>query len=130
MAKFGYLYLNNGTWNDEQIVSEEWVNSSSTAVWTINGEVSYGRYWWIRPNSEMYMAIGYEGQYIYIIPKYDMVVAITAKELFDLPHGEILHNYLYEAIKVLSSKVSLNTIISLLIVVPIIIINFRSRKSN
>jgi CubicO group peptidase (beta-lactamase class C family) len=27
-AKFGQLYLNNGAWNNEQIVPEDWVNAS------------------------------------------------------------------------------------------------------
>lgn len=42
MAKFGYLYLNDGLWNSEQVVPEKWVNESTIA----QIENRYGYLWW------------------------------------------------------------------------------------
>jgi CubicO group peptidase (beta-lactamase class C family) len=32
MAKFGYLYLNNGVWNDKQIIPKEWIEKSTHRI--------------------------------------------------------------------------------------------------
>jgi CubicO group peptidase (beta-lactamase class C family) len=80
MAKFGYLYLNNGTWDGEQIVPEEWVQLSSATQFTFNDFSGYGYQWWTYPTEivDIYSAEGYQGQYIIVIPSLDMVVVFTS----------------------------------------------------
>lgn len=78
MAKFGYLFLNRGQWEDRQIVSPEWVD----AVWTHTipaGTLNdlYGYQWWVDEDG-YYMAEGYAGQYIAVLPEQDMVVVFTS----------------------------------------------------
>ena len=54
MAKLGYLYLRNGQWDGQQIVSSEWVeNATQTyADVDVNAHFGYG-YHWFTVTSEM-----------------------------------------------------------------------------
>jgi CubicO group peptidase (beta-lactamase class C family) len=78
MAKFGYLYLNQGRWEGEQILAPEWV-AASTSAHIPAGTLSegYGYQWWVDSN-EYYMALGYAGQTIFVLPDQDMVVVFTS----------------------------------------------------
>ncbi|MFW9886824.1 MAG: serine hydrolase domain-containing protein [Candidatus Thorarchaeota archaeon] len=79
MAKFGYLYLNNGMWDGEQIVSSDWVATSTNEHVTIyGGTLSYGYQWWINSPSDYYCARGYQGQYIFVVPDEDLVVVFSS----------------------------------------------------
>ncbi len=78
MAKFGLLYLNNGTWDDNQIVSSEWVERSNDGPSTPYTQVSYGYQWWIDDQYNWYSARGYNGQFIYVIEEHDMVVVFSS----------------------------------------------------
>lgn len=79
MAKFGYLYLNNGQWEDRQIVSAEWVATSTQAHVTFPDGTGYGYQWWVFPDEGLYAAQGLEGQYIFVVPDRAMVVVFTAR---------------------------------------------------
>ena len=81
MAKFGFLYLNNGTWDGEQIVPSTWV-SASTQV-QAPGETGtpghyYGFQWWIDPSIDAYNAYGANGQIIWVQPENDLIVVFTS----------------------------------------------------
>jgi hypothetical protein len=69
MAKLGYLFLNNGLWDGQQVVSPAWVKAAT------NGS-SYGYLWWLKP-SGAYFATGRGGQEIWVLPERDMVVVMT-----------------------------------------------------
>lgn len=87
-AKFGLLYLRNGRWGDKQIVPESWVKESirmhvDFGVRT-QGTVGYGYLWWILapdPDGDgrqnIYAAMGFKAQYIFVIPEHDMVVVVN-----------------------------------------------------
>jgi CubicO group peptidase (beta-lactamase class C family) len=79
MAKIGYLYLNGGQWEGEQVVPAAWVEASTQAHVTA-GTLSdgYGYQWWV-DDGGYYMALGYEGQFIYVVPEKDMVVVFTSQ---------------------------------------------------
>jgi CubicO group peptidase (beta-lactamase class C family) len=77
MAKIGYLYLNDGRWEGEQIVSSEWVKASTSEYVSATLEDGYGYQWWI-DDSGMYLALGYSGQFIFVIPDKAMVVVFTS----------------------------------------------------
>ena len=83
MAKFGELYLNNGNWNGEQIISEQWIKDSTSTQFERNsGSADYGYQWWVRTfgdnNYPAYFAQGHYGQYIFVVPDLDLVVALTS----------------------------------------------------
>ena len=77
MAKIGVLYLNEGRWDGEQIVPSEWVVSSTSQFISATLEDGYGYQWWV-DDSDMYLALGYRGQFIYVIPEKEMVVVFTS----------------------------------------------------
>ncbi len=78
MAKIGLLYINNGTWDTQQIVSSDWVNSSNHGPSTPYGGTSYGYQWWINDYQNWYSARGYNGQLIYVVPEHDVVVVFSS----------------------------------------------------
>jgi CubicO group peptidase (beta-lactamase class C family) len=77
MARFGYLYLNNGTWNGTQVVSSEWVSVSTPPQYDAGGWYNYGYTWWSVHNETFYEATGHYEQKIYVVPEQDIVVVFT-----------------------------------------------------
>lgn len=108
-AKFGFLYLNKGKWEDKQIVSEQWVEQSTKTDPTVNMWKYYSYLWHVnlpqrlapanladnlikkkgsvQPvkgiSSDAYMAAGVLGQYIVIFPSNDLVIVRLAYEQKD-----------------------------------------------
>lgn len=82
MAKIGQLMLNHGKWNEKQIVSEKWVEESTTPKTKITG-IDYGYLWWNIPfkvKEKMIVAkaaTGNGGQYIMVFPELDIVTVFT-----------------------------------------------------
>ena len=78
MAKIGQLFLNKGKWNGEQIVSEKWVEESTTehSRWK-KLNLPYGYLWWVGEKGG-YAAMGDGGNIIYVNPDKNLVVAITS----------------------------------------------------
>ncbi|MBT8220940.1 MAG: beta-lactamase family protein [Bacteroidia bacterium] len=79
MAKLGYLYLNKGRWEDQQLLSESWVESSVREYQTnIYDRYSYGYQWWITSIAgyPSFLASGWGGQIIGIVPSLDLVVVL------------------------------------------------------
>jgi CubicO group peptidase (beta-lactamase class C family) len=87
-ARFGLLYLNGGKMMGQQIVPADWVSASvnpsaphllpgkrPTSDWVLG----YGYQWWIPENPQGdFLAIGIYNQFIYISPKYNVVIAKTS----------------------------------------------------
>ncbi len=79
MAKFGHLYLNNGTWDGKQIVPADFVAEASKTHYTVDAYTGYGyQSWWTCLGTEVYYAAGLYGQRIDIVPDLDLVVVFTA----------------------------------------------------
>ena len=83
MAKIGELFLNKGNWNGEQIISEQWINNSTATQFERNsGSADYGYQWWVRTfgenNHPAFFAQGHYGQYIFVVPDLNLVVALTS----------------------------------------------------
>ena len=78
MARFGYLYLKNGTWDGAQIVPGEWVEISQQKHMARKyiPDSYYGYQFWVSDYGT-YSAVGFEGQWITIVPEYDLVVVFT-----------------------------------------------------
>ena len=107
MAKIGQLYLQQGTWNAQQILPAQWVKDStqthsrpkkyrpildehgkveyikSALVWIFTNLLrpfsdGYGYQWWL-DKSGMYSAVGVGGQYIMVVPDEHLVVVFASK---------------------------------------------------
>ena len=76
MAKIGYLFLNEGEWDDEQLISKSWVREATQHRIDANLRDGYGYQWWVDDDG-YYLALGYMGQFIFVIPEYDMVAVFT-----------------------------------------------------
>ena len=82
MAKIGQLVLNNGKWNGKQLISEKWIEESTTRKTTITG-IDYGYFWWNIPfkiNEKVFVskaATGNGGQYIFVLPELELVAVFT-----------------------------------------------------
>lgn len=84
-AKFGQLYLDNGKWKDQQIIPEAWVEESTSYQSAGSyGTGEYGYQWWLKEFGEngayrAYYAMGYAGQYIFVVPELELVTVITSR---------------------------------------------------
>ena len=77
MAKFGYLYLNKGKWENTQIIPEDWVSTSTSIHSDTYWAGDYGYHWWIK-NDDCFASHGAFGQNIYIYPEKNIVIVYTA----------------------------------------------------
>jgi CubicO group peptidase (beta-lactamase class C family) len=81
MAKIGMLYLQHGRWEDKKIVSDAYVQDSTTKHNEGGPPVkaAYGYQWWVsKTNLDAFFAAGHKGQLIYVVPKHDLVIAVSA----------------------------------------------------
>jgi CubicO group peptidase (beta-lactamase class C family) len=82
MAQVGLLVLNKGVYNNQRIISEEYIEEMSKSYVSLDykfGNQDYGYLWWLpHRKSEVIAAIGDGGNVIYINKKYNIVVAVTA----------------------------------------------------
>jgi len=105
MLKIGITYLNNGMWNQQQIIPQAWVDEVSTVqVESFAGDYSY--YFWHRQlNGSSYLsADGDGGQYINIFPEENMVIVITQGNYLEWPlyvnqAEEMMRYYILPAIE-------------------------------
>jgi CubicO group peptidase (beta-lactamase class C family) len=87
MAKIGLLYLHHGRWGDRQIVSDAYVQDSTTRHNDGGPPVKvagYGYQWWVnqtRSGADAFSASGFKSQLIYVVPKLDLVVAVSANSI-------------------------------------------------
>jgi CubicO group peptidase (beta-lactamase class C family) len=74
-ARFGYLYLRDGTWDGRRILPPGWVDYARTPTYRSDIE-AYGAHWWLSPSpsSSWFWASGYDGQRIFIAPDRDVVI--------------------------------------------------------
>ena len=83
-AKFGQLFLQEGEWQGEPLIPAGWVTASTVhsapALSTRDG-VGYGYQWWVpMPAADDYFAVGIYGQYVYVDPKTNIVIAKNAAD--------------------------------------------------
>lgn len=88
LARFGWLMLNDGRWNGTQIIDRNWVKESTLSYSNTHlDRYGYGYLWWIAHDpaeytgevlknlpAGSYSAHGAKGQFMMVIPAYNMVV--------------------------------------------------------
>ncbi len=94
LARFGLMYLNEGRWKDQQVVPAEWVRKSTSQLSNVSlpsythadkpTPTGYGYMWWVFgeggffPGIEIqgraFLAYGYRGQFLIVIPAQKIVV--------------------------------------------------------
>jgi CubicO group peptidase (beta-lactamase class C family) len=99
-ARFGLMFLNNGRWNGQQIISRRWVTESTTPdpadrrswkddpTWhQAGGDYKYN--WWGLKNPDGtydYLAWGKDGQFIYVSPSTNtVIVRLGGQEAYPWP---------------------------------------------
>jgi CubicO group peptidase (beta-lactamase class C family) len=98
MAKFGYLFLNNGTWDGEQTVPESWVRDATRKHVDAPLWPGYGYQWWVDDWGH-YLALGYRGQLIFVVPVDNLVVVFTGSDPDNPPFvNDLLKNWILPAI--------------------------------
>ena len=80
-ARFGYLYLNDGTWNGSRLLPEGCVDYSRTPIaCDPDNDLDYGAHVWMFPNDPgSIAALGYEGQFTWASPRRNLVVVRLGK---------------------------------------------------
>ncbi|MDX1641027.1 MAG: serine hydrolase, partial [Balneolaceae bacterium] len=87
MARFGLLYLNEGAWNGNRILSEEWIKKSWTPVdIDMYQTLKFGYLWWMFEDGliyvegengfedDIYFTSGNRGHVLFVVPYLDLVV--------------------------------------------------------
>lgn len=78
MARFGYLMLKDGMWDNKRIISSQWIKEARESS-TPNKD--YGYMWWLNQSGGMkevgkdvFTANGFGGNYIAVDPTHNMVI--------------------------------------------------------
>ncbi|MEY4539806.1 MAG: hypothetical protein RLZZ306_1563 [Bacteroidota bacterium] len=110
-ARFGQLILNNGKWNDKQIVSEKYMKEATNPASYLkdptenNNPVDYyGYQFWIlnRGGRTVPMMNGLFGQYVYAVKDKNTVIV----RLGNSPIGKFYHHFQGDALKYLDAGLS------------------------
>ena len=81
MVAFGELYLNRGKTSGRQVVPARWIDDSLVPRGRSDyNDQLYGYGWWMREfaGEQAYFAWGFGGQYIFIVPRLQLVVVTTS----------------------------------------------------
>lgn len=81
LARFGYLALHHGVWNEQQIIPRWWQELATNSSQPLNP--SYGYTWWTNAKGTQWPSLpkdafglaGYASNRCYVIPSLDLVVA-------------------------------------------------------
>lgn len=108
-ARFARLYLHEGNYNGEQILSKNWVKDSMDiseeyakpgANFDAYNVIGYGYQWWIPEGKEgEFMAIGVYGQWIYVNPSKGIIIVKTSADPDFMEKGyELKHVEFFRAV--------------------------------
>lgn len=90
LQKLGRLMLQQGRWDDRQVVPAAWVAASLQPRIATGDGLQYGYQWWMGSTQALGLpqrwvaAFGNGGQRLFIVPGLDMTVVVTAGE-YDKP---------------------------------------------
>jgi CubicO group peptidase (beta-lactamase class C family) len=83
IAKIGYLFLKNGSWNGRQVLSNAFVTDATRRHVAVSATEGYGYKWWLASGPERFEARGRGGQRLIVIPSQQVVIVITGTTSFE-----------------------------------------------
>ena len=93
MAKLGSLYLNEGKWNNQQIVSTRYIQDACRRDTTEGSSCSFQYSISLGPKEyEIYYARGLYGQLIYMCPTKNIIIVRVGEA--DLKYNPFFHNHI------------------------------------
>lgn len=112
LTKIGLLFLNNGRWEGNEIITPEWIELSQQEYINTNNAFfqnsSYGYQWWNTHftvnglSHKCFFAAGWGDQFMFIIPSLDMIIEFNSGN-YDgtsrISPFDLLSNYILKAIK-------------------------------
>jgi CubicO group peptidase (beta-lactamase class C family) len=138
LAKLGFLYLNNGTWNGTQILSKDYVLNATYPHYTDlpfpPDFTAYGWQWWILRDMETFAALGRGGQKIIVSREHDMVVVFTAT-IGDYDHDpefDLFYDYIMESVEPTSEGVSPDIVVGIgaIIIVAVVVVVYYTKRTG
>jgi hypothetical protein len=82
LAKIGLLYMNDGRWNGQQLMTADWIKESLTPRIDAGEGFQYGYQWWLLPHGTpprlAWLARGMGGQRLMVFPEDQLIVVSTA----------------------------------------------------
>lgn len=130
LAKFAYLYLNNGSWGSFQLLPADWVNECTKAHFLFSNGYGYGYQWWVDPIISGYSMRGAGGLRVFILPEHDLVLVIAGAIRYTYSDFySVFEEYLFPAIigdttnytPSVVDQILPFTVVLLLAIIPIIV---------
>ena len=92
-ARFGLLFLRDGIWGDERLISSDWIKKMRLPS---ENNSSYGYMWWLNRGQRkwdglpenIYYGSGFGGNYVVVVPDHDLV--IVARWIDSSKIGELI----------------------------------------
>jgi CubicO group peptidase (beta-lactamase class C family) len=109
LAKIGTVVLEGGRWQGRQVVSDEWIRTSTRSRFRTTGSEEYGYLWWLSrlaDDSEqgegVIFASGWGSQFVYALPASSTTVVVTGGNEFNgktRDHRKLLVEQLIPAVR-------------------------------
>ena len=102
MARFGELYRNSGKWGNQQVIPADWISTSTTFKCATLWGMNYGYYWFLPNLYDFFVAIGFNGQQIFVSRTYRLVVVFTghlSNDEANTDYTQLITNYVVPAMK-------------------------------
>ena len=122
MVKLGQLYLQDGYSGEIQILGSEWIEDATSPQIEVGNQLlwpelsDYGYLWWLPEYEGSYLAYGYGGQYIAVIPQYNLVIGSHSSDNGPdeaYSHANNLRNIIFNEILLFFENDSLSVDMSL-----------------
>lgn len=129
LAKFGYLFLNNGTWGPFQIVPAEWVAACTHSYFNFTTD-GYGYQWWVDSEISGYSMRGAGGKRVFVLPEQDIVLVFAGVTTYSiLDFYSLFEEFLFPAIigdtmsfqQPVQEQVLPFVLVLLIIVIPLVV---------
>ncbi len=115
LARFGHLFLNEGNWNGQQLISKKWVEQARSVQvpakvpdgfpksktpgsgcygfnWWVNGHKPDGKRLWPDAPPGIYAALGHNNNKLWIIPPWQMVIVRLGLDQADRKIDDAISN--------------------------------------
>ncbi len=141
LASLAYLYLNKGSWDGEELLSEEWVDAVLSSKINNQGhseifdtDYGYSYQWWNMAEEGIYFAWGSDGvslnTRIYIIPSLELIAVFSGYTTIE-PSEYVLFNYILPSITDQTEEQGTNNTLYILLAIPVVLLLiYTARKRN